>query len=49
MEKIKPLLAQMEHWSILGNMLNYIQYDRQPRNYHNLDISAVNKCKTISI
>ena len=26
-------------------MLNYIQYDRQSRNYHSLGISAVNKCK----
>ena len=42
-EKIEPLLAQMEQWSILSNMLNYIQYDRYPKNYHNLGISAVNK------
>ena len=42
-EKIEPLLAQMEQWSILSNMLNYIQYDRHPRNYHSLGISAVNK------
>ena len=26
--KIEPLLAQMEQWPILSNMLNYIQYDR---------------------
>ena len=44
-EKIEPLLAQMEQWSILSNMLNYIQYDRHPKNYHNLGISAVNRCK----
>ena len=25
-EKIEPLLAQMEQWSILNNTLNYIQY-----------------------
>ena len=35
----------MEQWSILSNMLNYIQYDRHPKNYHNLGISTVNKCK----
>ena len=45
-EKIEPLLAQ---WSILSNMVNYIQYDRHQKNYHSLDISAVNKCKTILI
>ena len=30
-EKIEPLLAQMERWSILSNTLNYIQYDRHPK------------------
>ena len=34
-ENIEPLLAQMEQWSIISNMLNYIQYDRHPKNYHN--------------
>ena len=33
----------MEQWSILSNTLNYIQYDRYPKNYHSLGISAVNK------
>ena len=33
----------MEQWSILSNALNYIQYDRHPKNYHNLGISVVNK------
>ena len=34
---------QMEHGFVLSNTLNYIQYDRQPKNYHSLSISAVNK------
>ena len=42
-EKIEPLFAHMEQWSILSNMLNYIQYDRYPKNYHSLGISAVVK------
>ena len=42
-EKIKPLLAQMEQWSILHNTLNYIKYDRHPKNYHSLGISTVNE------
>ena len=41
-EKIEPLLAQMEQWSILSNTLNYIQYDKHPKNFHNLGISAAN-------
>ena len=47
-EKIEPLLAQMEQWSILSNMLNYIKYDRHQRNYHSLGISTVNKYKNHS-
>ena len=33
----------MEQWSILSNMLNYIQYKRHPKNYHTFGISALNK------
>ena len=47
-EKIEPLLAQMEQWSILNNMLTYIQYDKYPKNFHNLGISAVNVFKNCS-
>ena len=43
-EKIEPLLTQMEQWSILSNTLNYIQYDRYPKNYHSLGVSSVIKC-----
>ena len=42
-EKIESLLALMEQWSIVSNMLNYIQYDRHPKNHHSLGISTVNK------
>ena len=41
-EEIEPLLAQMEQWSILSNMLNYIEHDKLPQNFHKLGISAVN-------
>ena len=47
-EKIEPLLAQMEQWSILSNSLNYIWYDKHPKNFHNLGISAVNVYKNCS-
>ena len=30
-EKSEPLMTQMEQWSILSNVLNYIQYDKQPK------------------
>ena len=44
-EKLESLMTQMEQWSILSNVLNYIQYDKHPMNYHNLNINAVNKYK----
>ena len=42
-EKIEPILTQMEQWSLLSNILNYIQHDRHPKIYHNLSVSTVNK------
>ena len=35
----------MEQWSILSNVLNYIQYDKHPKNYHSLSISTVTEEK----
>ena len=35
----------MEQWSILSNTLNYKQYDRHPKNFHDIEISTVNICK----
>ena len=44
-EKVEPLMTKMEQWSILSNVLNYIQYDRHPKTYHSLSITTVNKHK----
>ena len=44
-EKIEPLMTQMEQWSILGNILNYVQHCRFHSMKHTLDIKAVNKYK----
>ena len=44
-EKIEIVLSQMEQWSILSNVVNYIQYDKHPKNFHNLNIRAMNKEK----
>ena len=44
-EKIETVLSQMEQWSILSNVVNYIKYDRHLTNFHNLNISNVNKEK----
>ena len=31
-EKIETVLSQMQQWSTLSNVVNYIQYDQYPRN-----------------
>ena len=41
-EKLETVLSQMEQWSILSNLVNYIQYDRHPKNFCHLNIRAVN-------
>ena len=42
-EKIEPLMTQMEQWSILSNILNYIQHERHHTKNHNLSIRVMNK------
>ena len=44
-EKIEPLTLQMEKWSILSKVLNYVQHSRFHSMNHMLDIKAVNKYK----
>ena len=46
-EKIETVLSQMEQWSILSNVVNYVQYDKHPKNFHQLNITVVNKEKVI--
>ena len=44
-EKVEPLMTQMEQWSILSNVLNYVQHGRFHSIRHTLDVRAVNKYK----
>ena len=44
-EKIELLMTQMEQWSILSNVLNYVQHSRLHSMNHILDIKAVDKYK----
>ena len=44
-EKTEPLMTQMEQWSILSNILNYVQHTRLNSMNHTLDIKAVDKYK----
>ena len=44
-EKKEPLMTQMEQWSILSNILKYIQHDRHHTLNHSLNIRVVNRYK----
>ena len=44
-KKIEPIMTQMEQWSILSNVLNYVQHSRLNSMSHRLDIKAVDKYK----
>ena len=38
-------MTQMEQWSILSNVLNFIQHDRHHTMNHTLATKAMNKCR----
>ena len=42
-EKENTITSQMEQWSILSNVVNYVQYNRDPRNFYDLDIRTVDQ------
>ena len=44
-EKVETLMTQMEQWSILSNVLSYVQHSRFHSMKHTLNIKAVNKYK----
>ena len=41
-EKIEPLMTQMEQWSIMSHVINYVHHSRFHSINHTLDIKAVN-------
>ena len=44
-ERVDLLMTQMEQWSILSNILNYVQHDKYYISNHTLDIKMVNNHK----
>ena len=44
-ERAEPLMTQMEQWSILSNILNYIQHSRFSSMDHTLDVKGINRYK----
>ena len=40
--EIENTLSQMEQWSILSNVINYVQYSKTPKNFHPMIIKPIN-------
>ena len=37
------IISQMEQWSIQHNVVNYVQYDRNPKDFYYLDVKAIDQ------
>ena len=44
-ERTEPLMTQMEQWSSLSNILNYIQHSKFNSMNHTLDVKAIKNIK----
>ena len=44
-ERTESLMTQMEQWSILSNILNYVQLSKFNSMNHTLDVKAMNRHK----
>ena len=36
--KIETTLFQMEQWSILSSVINYVQYEKHPKHFHSISV-----------
>ena len=43
--RIENTLSQMEQWSILSNVINYVQCSKNPKNFHAMSVKSTNKNK----
>ena len=43
--KTENTLSQMEQWSMLSNVINYVQHSKNPEDFHAMSIQPVNKNK----
>ena len=47
--KIESALSQMEQWSILSNVINDVQYSKNPKDFYTMTVRAVNNKKLNSV
>ena len=43
LDKEKVSTSQMEQWSILSNIVKYVQYDRNPKMFYELNVKAIDQ------
>ena len=43
--KVKSALSQMEQWSVLSNVINYVQYSKNPKDFYTMTVKPVNNGK----
>ena len=39
--KIENVIPKIEQWSILSNVINYVQYSKNPKDFHSMTIRPV--------
>ena len=47
--RVDSTLTQIEQWSILSNGINYVQYSKNPKNFHSMLIKPVKLNKKLKI
>ena len=45
--KTENVLPQMEQWSVLSNIINYVQYSKNPQNFHSMTIRPMKSNRTV--
>ena len=45
--KVDSALTQIEEWSILSNIINYVQYSKNPKNFHSMTIKPAKLNKVV--
>ena len=45
--KVENSLTKMEQWSIFSNVINYVQYSKNPKNFHSMTIRPVKFNKVV--
>ena len=43
--KVESALSQMKQWSILSNVINYVQYSKNPKGFYTVTVRPINNKK----